>query len=222
MKGIWQYIALGTYVVLCTVIFITVELNIDVPEMTSRDFISVEFTEPQKEEPPVEKKEVPKAEIKHSVESKVENVRQVSGSDTKTQTVNQRALFKMNKGGNDSAEGAGNPQAEQQENDLASGEGGGLNPIGNDALDQGLRGRGLVGSLPQPAYPGGNIGGRVVVRVTVNEQGRVVSAVYEPKGSTTSDSTLVRSAVEAAKKARFTESKAFAQGGLITYNFIIK
>ena len=86
-------------------------------------------------------------------------------------------------------------------------------------LDEGLQGRGLVGALPQPIYPAGNKGGKVVIKVTVNQSGVVTDASYEPKGSTTSDKALVDAALAAARKARFTESKAFVQGGKITYLF---
>ena len=98
----------------------------------------------------------------------------------------------------------------------------GLNPVGTDALDEGLKGRGLAGELPMPYYPTGNKGGKVVIRVAVDRDGKVTSATYEPKGSTTSDSALVEAAIAAAKRARFTESAAFVQGGTITYIFKLK
>ena len=62
----------------------------------------------------------------------------------------------------------------------------------------------------------------MVVRVAVNKDGKVTSATYEPKGSTTSDTALVEAAIAAAKRARFTESAAFMQGGTITYIFKLK
>lgn len=134
-----------------------------------------------------------------------------------TQTPNPRALFKMNKGGVDEPDNAGNPRAPEGE-DKASGKGPGLNPDGLDQLDQGLKGRGLVGALPKPDYPG-NRSGKVVIRVTVDASGRVTGASFEPKGSTESDPRLVEAAIAAARKARFTESRAAVQGGTITYIF---
>ena len=59
----------------------------------------------------------------------------------------------------------------------------------------------------------------MVVRVTVNAAGQVTSAAFEPKGSTTSDAELVAAALEAARKARFAESRAAVEGGTITYLF---
>lgn len=85
-------------------------------------------------------------------------------------------------------------------------------------MDQGLKGRGLVGALPKPDYPG-NRSGKVVIRVTVDASGRVTGASFEPKGSTESDPRLVEAAIAAARKARFTESRAAVQGGTITYIF---
>ncbi|MDY2876001.1 MAG: TonB family protein, partial [Alistipes senegalensis] len=85
-------------------------------------------------------------------------------------------------------------------------------------LDQGLKGRGLVGDLPRPSYPGSK-SGKVVIRVTVDAKGRVTGASYEPKGSTTDAAELIEAAKAAARKARFTESRAAVQGGTITYIF---
>ena len=78
----------------------------------------------------------------------------------------------------------------------------------------------LKESLQKPYYPGSK-SGKVLVRVTVNSQGLVTSATFEPVGSTTSDSQLVEAAIAAARKARFTESNAAVAGGTITYVFNI-
>ena len=153
----------------------------------------------------------------HDRTAPVEQTAQVSGKDETTQTPNPRALFNMNKGGADEPDNAGNPRAPEGE-DRASGTGPGLNPDGLDQLDQGLQGRGLVGDLPKPSYPGSK-SGKVIVRVTVDASGRVTSAAYEPKGSTTDAAELVEAAKAAARKARFTESRAAVQGGTITYVF---
>lgn len=181
--------------------------------------ILVEFLEPEPEPEVITPPENPVVAPKHYAESIVENTEQVAGADEQTRTVNQRALFKMSKGGNDATENAGNPHAKQDEKEQSTGRGAGLNPVGTEALDEGLQGRGLVGALPTPVYPAGNRGGKVVVRVSVDREGKVTSATYEPKGSTTSDSALVEAAIKAARQARFTESAAFIQGGTITYIF---
>ncbi|MBQ9137800.1 MAG: TonB family protein [Alistipes sp.] len=202
---------------------------VDVEQQPLREAeLLVEFVEPAPEPPKptpaVAAPKTPAVDVapKHQQVAPQEHSQQTEGSDTKTQTVNPRALFKMNQGGVDEPVDGGNPYAQQGEEDSASGTGSGLNPIGTDALDEGLQGRGLVGTLPMPVYPAGNRGGKVVVRVAVDKNGDVTSATYEPKGSTTSDSSLVEAAIKAAKRAKFTESAAFVQGGTITYIFKLK
>lgn len=116
----------------------------------------------------------------HDVAAPEERTAQVAGKDEVTQTPNPKALFRMNKGGADEPDNAGNPRAPEGE-DKASGSGPGLNPDGLDQLDKGLQGRGLVGSLPKPAYPG-NKSGKIVIRVTVDASGKVTGAAFEPKG----------------------------------------
>lgn len=183
------------------------------------DEIVIEFIEP---EPPVAPPPPPQRVVQPRVHEKaapVEQTAQVAGEDTETRTVNPNALFRMNKGGADEPETAGNPHAQQGE-DKASGIGPGLSADGFDQLDKGLQGRGLQGALPQPSYPGTQ-SGKVVVRVTVDGKGNVTNAIFEPKGSTTNDPSLIQAAVTAARKARFTESRAVVQGGTITYLFNI-
>lgn len=83
-----------------------------------------------------------------------------------------------------------------------------------------LSGRTLSGALPKPEY---NIQeeGIVVVEITVDRNGNVVSAEPILKGTTTQNSYLWRMARQAALKARFNrESDAPAhQKGTITYHF---
>ena len=77
-------------------------------------------------------------------------------------------------------------------------------------------------TLPKPQY-NSNQQGRVVVRIWVDQQGRVTRAEYEPKGSSTSDGDLVTKAIAAARKARFNAdpSAPEEQKGTITYIFKI-
>ena len=219
----YAYIFSALYVVLLIAVFRFGELSIRPKEQPQSDIIYIEYVKP---EPPPKPKPKPAPKVKeaprHEKLAPRDNSQQVSGKAEETRTVNQRALFKMSKNGADKPANAGNPYAKQDTVTTAAGTGGGLNPIGNEALDEGLQGRGLIGALPQPLYPAGNKGGKVVVRVAVNQAGVVTEASYEPKGSTTSDKALVDAALAAARKARFTESRAFVQGGRITYVFRIK
>lgn len=216
----YAYIALAVYVALLFVILHYGKLSFSPKELSQSDIIYIEYVKPAPPPPP---KPQPQPKVKeaprHEKLAPRDNTQQASGKAEETRTVNQKALFKMSKSGTDKPANAGNPYAKRDTVATASGTGGGLNPVGNDALDEGLQGRGLVGSLPQPVYPAGNRGGKVVIRVTVNQAGQVTEASYEPKGSTTSDDKLVNASLAAARKARFTESKAFVQGGRITYIF---
>ena len=219
----FAYIFTALYVIVLAVAFRFGEFAIRPIEKPQSDIIYIEYVKP---EPPPKPKPKPAPKVKeaprHEHLATKDNSQQAAGKAEETRTVNQRALFKMSKDGADKPANAGNPYARQDTVTTAAGTGGGLNPIGNEMLDEGLQGRGLVGSLPQPIYPSGNKGGKVVVRVAVNQSGVVTEASYEPKGSTTSDKALVDAALAAARKARFTESKAFVQGGRITYVFRMK
>ena len=213
----WATIAAAAYGVLLVGSFALVSFDFTPALEKPGDTILVDFTEPPVVEPPRRPVRVANEPRVHDVVDPVEQTAQVSGKDDATQTPNPKALFKISKSGADEPENAGNPRAPEGE-EKASGTGPGLNPDGLDQLDQGLKGRGLVGNLPKPDYPG-NKTGKIVIRVTVDASGRVTGASFEPKGSTESDPQLVSAALEAARKARFTESRAAVQGGTITYVF---
>ena len=213
----WATIAAAAYGVLLVGSFALVSFDFTPALEKPGDTILVDFTEPPVVEPPRRPVRVANEPRVHDVVDPVEQTAQVSGKDDATQTPNPKALFKMSKSGADEPENAGNPRAPEGE-EKASGTGPGLNPDGLDQLDKGLQGRGLVGDLPRPAYPGGK-SGKVVIRVTVDARGHVTGASYEPVGSTTDASELVEAARAAALKARFTESRATVQGGTITYVF---
>ena len=85
-----------------------------------------------------------------------------------------------------------------------------------------LGGRSLgTGSLPKPAY---NVQeeGRVVVNITVNPAGQVISTSISPQTNTV-NSALRKAAEDAAKKARFnTIDGVNNQTGTITYYFNLR
>ena len=193
----WATVATAVYALLLIGSFALVSFDFRQIHDKPGDTITIDFTEPPAPEPPKPRVRTATEPRVHDRTAPVEQTAQVSGKDETTQTPNPRA-----------------PEGE----DKASGTGPGLNPDGLDQLDQGLQGRGLVGDLPKPSYPGSK-SGKVIVRVTVDASGRVTSAAYEPKGSTTDAAELVEAAKAAARKARFTESRAAVQGGTITYVF---
>ncbi len=98
------------------------------------------------------------------------------------------------------------------------------NGVGNGSGNGGgnsfsLAGRSLVGSLPVPTV---NVQtpGKVVVEITVDKSGKVVSAHVTPKGTTIQHAPTWRADEQAALKAKFNAdpSKPATQTGTITYN----
>ncbi len=87
-----------------------------------------------------------------------------------------------------------------------------------------LGGRGLVGYLPRPDYSGTNDEGIIVIEITVDAQGNVISAGAKLDGSTGSvytNKTLRERAESAARKAKFAVKSDGKenQTGTITYRF---
>lgn len=211
----WAIFVTTLYALLLGASFAFVSFDFSRPERPLEEFV-IELYDAPVPPPPTPVKPAPEPR-RHEVAAPEERTAQVDGTDTETRTPNPKALFQMNKGGADEPANAGNRHAREGE-DRAAGQGSGLNPDGLDQLDKGLQGRGLVGDLPRPSYPGSK-SGKVLVRVTVNAAGEVLTATFEPRGSTQSDAELVAAAIAAAKRARFTESRASVQGGTITYIF---
>lgn len=84
-----------------------------------------------------------------------------------------------------------------------------------------LNGRSIVGALPAPSDDFKQEG-RVVVHITVDKEGRVISAVVAP-GSTISDYATQQLAIKAALKAKFNVVDGPNEtSGTITYNFKFK
>ena len=149
----WAMIATAVYGVLLAGSFALVSFDFSPVTDKPGDTILVDFTEPPVPEPPRPPVKVANEPRVHDVAAPVEQTAQVAGKDPVTQTPNPKALFKMNKGGADEPDNAGNPRAPEGE-DKASGTGPGLNPDGLDQLDQDLKKRGMkfVGTTILYAY----------------------------------------------------------------------
>lgn len=92
------------------------------------------------------------------------------------------------------------------------------NPIGHGSSggnSWSLSGRGIKGTLPQPSNTFKQEG-KVIVQIRVNAAGQVVSATV--KGGDVSDKQTQQLALDAARKAKFTEGE-HDQIGTITYIF---
>ncbi len=95
-------------------------------------------------------------------------------------------------------------------------------PTGGDGVSFSLAGRSSK-FLPKPEYLSKSEG-KVVVEVTVDQDGNVIKATPGGKGTTTSDRTLHQAAEKAALKATFDVNKNAPpqQVGTITYFFILQ
>ena len=92
------------------------------------------------------------------------------------------------------------------------------NPVGHGSSGAGswsLAGRGIKGNLPQPSKDFKQEG-KVVVQIRVNAAGQVINATIT--GGDVSDKTTQQLALDAAKRAKFTEGD-HDQIGTITYIF---
>lgn len=155
------------------------------------------------------------------------NANRQSTTQTPSETpreVDRRALFPgRTEGSTATSDGTG--QGVGNQGNLAgdpagSHDGTGLGTSGGSAD---LHGRSLTSNLPRPDY-NAREQGRVIVEISVNQEGKVTSAIYRSIGSTTQNSTLVDAALRAARQARFNvDSNApLSQQGIITYNFRIQ
>lgn len=113
----------------------------------------------------------------------------------------------------------GDPEGDPNAKNYGDGKG-----LGDKGIGYSLKGRSPQGgSLPKPVYTA-NESGVVVIRVTVDQNGNVTSASYLAKGSTTTSQSLIKAALDAARKAKFnTDNNADTfQIGTITYRFVLQ
>lgn len=221
-----RYAALTTLVVMMGggLLLSLIRVDVDVLDRVLPPVEIIFDTEAETEEPPrVEQQSAPTDQRRdrapaHVEEAPSESSSQTSGEAEKTETVNPNALFKPTVGNSAESVPTGNRLAPDGDKERNRGEGSGYNLQGTDQLDAGLQGRGLREGLPKPATQY-NTAGKVVVYVTIDSDGNVLTADVDLSGTTTSDETLRRLAVEAAKKAKFKPSSRTAQGGRITYDF---
>ena len=137
--------------------------------------------------------------------------------------INKRALFSSAQ--NTDKDTLAQQVAEKISEKLTAGHSQGNTKVGNPESEPSakLEGRSVVGSLPLPVFESGD-GGKIVVKILVNQEGKVISAVPGAPGTTISDKALRESARKAALGALFNVSRTApeAQEGTITYIFKVR
>ncbi len=135
--------------------------------------------------------------------------------------IDKRALFPSSSNADSTA-----PQvAKRVSEDLSAGHPDGNTKTGSIEGEPSarLQGRTLMGTLPEPDYTV-NKAGKVVVKISVDQYGSVISATPGATGTTVQDKTLWEAARKAAMKAKFNLSSSAppVQEGTITYIFKLK
>ncbi len=141
-----------------------------------------------------------------------------SGQQPVERAVNSRALFPgTDSSSHDLNQGqdvGGGAQSSNQNGIEEAADGNSESLSGNFSLE----GRKLIGDLPLPDYDT-DAHGRVVISITVDENGRVSMARVDPVRSTTNSTILIDAARRAALSAQFSSSTEFLASGTITYIF---
>lgn len=193
----------------------------DLLTQTEEETVTLKPKEVVKPKEPVKKPEKTEAEkaaeAKRLAEEKAERERKASEEAARKRVsgaFGKGAQMEGNKG--TSASGTGTEGSKEGNSSTGAKTGTG----GYGTFDLGGRSLG-TGSLPKPAY---NVQeeGRVVVNITVNPAGQVISTGINPQTNTVS-SALRKAAEDAAKKARFnTVDGVTNQTGTITYYFNLR
>ena len=157
------------------------------PVKAEEEILTQDHEDAPEVQKPKEQKKKPKEEPKKETPQPKKNTQPPA---EKPREVNRKALFPGRTAGSTStSEGTGKGTGNQ--GNLAGDPGGSHDGTGTGTGGSGtasLAGRSLVGALPRPEY-GARDEGRVVVEITVDQQGRVTNAAYRSVGSTTQNST---------------------------------
>lgn len=215
-----RYALIITIVVMALIAMLVSLITINIELRASESYaVEIEYAE---EEEIVEPEPPKDSRPAYQTESKENTRNQTSGKEAETKTINTKALFKPSVGTTIDEEVVdGNSLAEEGESESHKGEGTGLNSTGDAEFDGGIETRGVKSGYPRPK--GNNAVGKVVVDVVIDSDGKVISASFRQKGSTTSDPELIANAIKAARGTKFNpDPNSMTQSGWITYKYSIK
>ena len=171
------------------------------PYMTSEEEEALALQEAQKKK---EREEKARLEAERKERERAEAERKAKEAEAVAKANQFGSLF----GQSGNTEGSGESQGDGQRG----------NPVGHGSSggnSWSLAGRGIKGTLPQPSNDFKQEG-KVIVQIRVNAAGQVVNATIT--GGDVSDKQTQQLALDAAKKAKFTEGD-HDQIGTITYIF---
>lgn len=123
-------------------------------------------------------------------------------------------LFGSGKGNNDASGDQGDPNGKPNQ-DVLDGISTGSGKVGGGLGNRGILYEPEINDNSQKT-------GRVVIKVCVDSSGKVVSAKYTQKGSTTTDQDLIKIAETGAAKYKFTAQEIEKQCGTVTIDFKVK
>ena len=178
---------------------------------------------------PVDIDQPEKPKIKPEKKEKVKEQPKVKVDLVEVPKVNQNALFKGGKRNNSGAqqgtgEGGGLGDGKGTGNGPGSGSGdGGGNGSGSgkgDGFGYDLTGR-TTRTAPK-VVDNSQETGIVVINITVDKTGNVISANGPARGSTTTSANLVKKSKEAAEKVKFSPSDVEVQKGTMTFRYFLK
>lgn len=117
------------------------------------------------------------------------------------------------KGGNQGVAGGNGDQGKPGGDPDSKNYSGGGQGSGAVTIKSGLGGRSITGT---PSFKDDfNENGKVAVDIRVDESGTVISATYQPRGSTTSDASMKAIALSKAKKVKFSGASEESSGTIV-------
>lgn len=156
-----------------------------------------------------EKKEKEEREARE----KQEKERREAEERRRQQEINNQMSNAFGSGNSGSGQGSGQGTSGGNQGTTAGGSG------GFGEFDLGGRGLYPGSALPRPAYTVQEEG-TIVIEITVSPQGNVIAAQVRTRGTNITNESMRRSAVEAARKARFAVvNESNNQYGTITYRY---
>lgn len=191
-------------------------------EMITQDMEETVAVTPQKKKDTAKKteKEQPKKTVPEKTREQIEAEKKAAAEKAAAEAAAKKIAGAFGKGTTMGSKGSGTTGKGIEGSPTGNGNVGKSTGVGGVGSWD-LNGRSLNGSLPVPVY---NVQdeGRVVVTITVNPAGRVISTSIN-KRTNTVNAALRRAAEEAARKATFnTISGVNNQTGTITYYFKLR